>query len=86
MLGGFPSPRSGTRTVSRFELLPLVHGAVGFDPVLHPFSAADRGEQLVVSEESHALAWLRLGELAESGESIVRMVRKTAELAGEQRS
>jgi 8-oxo-dGTP pyrophosphatase MutT (NUDIX family) len=41
---------------------------------------ADRGEALVVSEESHALAWLPLGELAGSGESIVRMVRKIAEL------
>ena len=38
---------------------------------------ADRGEELVVSEESHALAWLPLEELMESGESIVRMVRKT---------
>jgi 8-oxo-dGTP pyrophosphatase MutT (NUDIX family) len=38
---------------------------------------ADRGESLVVSEESHALAWIPLGELSGSGESILRMVRKT---------
>lgn len=41
---------------------------------------ADRAEELVVSEESHALAWIPLGELSSSGESILRMVRKTARL------
>jgi len=41
---------------------------------------ADRGEELVVSEESHALAWLPLRDLAaQTGleESLARMVRKT---------
>jgi 8-oxo-dGTP pyrophosphatase MutT (NUDIX family) len=41
---------------------------------------ADRTEPLVVSEESHALAWLPLQELAaqtDLEESLARMVRKT---------
>jgi 8-oxo-dGTP pyrophosphatase MutT (NUDIX family) len=41
---------------------------------------ADRSEPLVVSEESHALAWLPLRELAaqpDLDESLARMVRKT---------
>jgi 8-oxo-dGTP pyrophosphatase MutT (NUDIX family) len=41
---------------------------------------ADRREPLVVSEESHALAWLPLRELAaqpDLDESLARMVRKT---------
>jgi 8-oxo-dGTP pyrophosphatase MutT (NUDIX family) len=42
---------------------------------------ADRAERLVVSEESHALAWLPLRELRaqpDLDESLARMVRKTA--------
>jgi 8-oxo-dGTP pyrophosphatase MutT (NUDIX family) len=41
---------------------------------------ADRSEPLVVSDESHALAWLPLRELAAQAdldESLARMVRKT---------
>jgi 8-oxo-dGTP pyrophosphatase MutT (NUDIX family) len=44
---------------------------------------ADRSEELVVSEESHALAWLPLRELAvraDLEESLARMVRKTVPL------
>jgi 8-oxo-dGTP pyrophosphatase MutT (NUDIX family) len=39
---------------------------------------ADRDEPLVVSEESHALAWVPLSELRDAEESLARMARKTA--------
>jgi 8-oxo-dGTP pyrophosphatase MutT (NUDIX family) len=38
---------------------------------------ADRNEPLVVSEESHALAWVPLQDLKDADESLARMVRKT---------
>ncbi len=45
---------------------------------------ADRAAPTVVSDESHELAWVSLGELAALGadESVIRLAAKTATLAG----
>jgi len=46
--------------------------------------AADPCEPLVISAESHALAWIALGDLPSYGadESVLRLARKTATIAG----
>ena len=45
---------------------------------------ADPAEPLVTSEESHALAWIPLGDLPAYGadESVLRLARKTGTIAG----
>jgi 8-oxo-dGTP pyrophosphatase MutT (NUDIX family) len=45
---------------------------------------ADPAEPVVTSEESHALAWIALGDLASYGadESVLRLARKTGTIAG----
>ena len=45
---------------------------------------ADPAEPLVASEESHALAWIALGDLPSYGadESVLRLARKTGSIAG----
>ena len=45
---------------------------------------ADPAEPLVANEESHALAWIALGDLPAYGadESVLRLARKTAAIAG----
>ena len=45
---------------------------------------ADPAEPLVASAESHALAWVALGDLAAYGadESVQRLARKTAGIPG----